>query len=207
MNKEKQTLLILTMFIIVCLCFYGCKKWEYNVVKNGIKFEKIYQSKGGTNTGYMSKNHAVQGFPCEKGWIHFKKDWKLLSFQLSKDFMYKGTLVPAHTWFHFPYHAERTGYVLSFPRNFEVQGYVCGGSGGYKGTHSGFYESGKLRSFFPPEDVIVDGFLCEASLFANVNLYENGTLKSCRLAEDYQADGKLYKIGKTIVFNKNGKVK
>ena len=207
MSKKIRILLLIAVPIVACLCFIACKDWEYNVVKNGIHFKKISQSKGGTNIGYMTDNNTIQGFPCERGWIHFKKDWRLLSFQLSEDFMYNETLVPAHTWFHFPYHANRSGYIYSFPHNYKVQGYVCGGSGGYKGTHTGFYESGKLRSFFPPEDVFVGGVPCEASLFANVNLYENGNIKSCRLAEDYQVDGVFYKRGKTVEFDKDGKVK
>lgn len=206
---KKMTKLFLSFIIstMVTLSFCGCKNWEYNVDKDNIHFEKISQSKGGTNTGFMTENHNINGFPCEKGWIHFKGDWRLLSFQLSKDFMYKGTLLPAHTWFHFPYHADQTGYVLSFPEDYEVQGYLCGGSGGYKGTHTGFYDSGKLRSFFLPEDTIVDGVPCESSLFVNVNLYENGNIKSCKLAEDYEADGEFYKRGKFIEFDRNGEVK
>jgi hypothetical protein len=207
MSKKIKLLLILAIPILACLCFYACKDWEYNVVKNGIHFKKIYQSKGGTNTGYMTDNHTIQGFPCEKGWIHFKKNWQLLSFQLSDDFIYKETLLPAQTWLHFPYHDRQSGYICSFPYDYEIQEYLCGGSGGYKGTHTGFYDSGKLRSFFPSEDVIIDGVPCEASLFANVNLYENGNIKSCKLAEDYQVNGKIYKKGKTIEFNKTGKVK
>ena len=200
-------MLLLILFLMINLSFIGCKNWVYDVEENGIHFKKIYQSKGGTNTGFMTDIHTIQGFPCEKGWIHFKKDWRLLSCQLCEDFIYNGTLVPVHTWVHFPYDANRSGYVFSFPNDYEVQGYVCGGSGGYKGTHTGFYKSGKLRSFFPPEDVIVGGVPCEASLLTNVNLYENGNIKSCKLAEDYQIDGFLYKRGKTIAFDKDGKVK
>ncbi len=207
MKKGNKKILLLILFLMINLSFIGCKKWEYDVEENGIHFRKIYQSKGGTNTGFMTDNHTIQGFPCEKGWIHFKKNWQLLSFQLSDDFIYKKTLLPAQTWLHFPYHDSQSGYICSFPHDYEVQGYVCGGSGGYKGTHTGFYKSGKLRSFFPPEDVIVDGVPCEASLFVNVNLYENGNIKSCKLAEDYQIDGVLYKRGKTIVFDKDGKLK
>jgi hypothetical protein len=207
MNRKKKICFIFSISIVVSLCFYGCKEWEYNVEKNGIHFKKISQSKAGTFVGYMTKNQKIQGFPCEGGWIHFKEDWQLLSFQVSKDFMYKGTLVPAHTWFHFPYHADQTGYVFSFPYDYEVQGHLCGGSGGYKGTHTGFYDSGKLRSFFPPEDVFVDGIPCEASLLVNVNLYEDGNIKSCKLAEDYLVNEKSFKKGKTIEFNKTGRVK
>jgi hypothetical protein len=155
----------------------------------------------------MTHDQIIQGFPCEKGWIHFKRDWQLLSFQLSKDYNYKSTQLPDHTWVHFPSHEGRSGYVCSFPYDYDVQGYLCGGSGGYKGTHTGFYDSGKLRSFFPPEDVIVDGVQCAASLMVNVKLYENGSIKSCKLAENYHADGKSYERGKIIEFETNIKVR
>lgn len=207
MNKRIKKIVFFIQLMLLVLCFYSCKDWEYNIEKNGIHFKKISQSKGGTNTGYMTENHTIQGFPCEKGWIHFRKNWNLLSFQLSKDFIYKNETLPAHTWIHFPYHDTLTGHVCSFPYDYKVQGYLCGGSGGYKGTHTGFYNSGKLRSFFPPEDVIVDGIPCEASLLANVKLYENGRIKSCKLAEHYRVDGKNYKKGTTVQFDNNGKIK
>jgi hypothetical protein len=201
MNNHLKVLLRATIVVIISFGFFsGCKDWQYDVEKNGIHFKKIHQSKNGNNTGYMRGNHTIQGFPCEKGWIHFDKNWKLLSFQLSNDFMYNNTLLPAHTWLHFPYHKNHTGYVCSFPYNYEVQGYLCGGTGGYKGTHTGFYGSGKLRSFFPPEDVTVNGLLCEASPFASVKLYENGCIKSCKLARDYQIDGKTFKKGEQVEF-------
>ena len=198
MNKRFEKLLVLAMAILAYLCFCGCKDWEYNVEKNGIHFEKIYQSKGGTNTGFMSESRTVQGFPCEKGWIHFRKNWQLLSFQLSRDYMYNGTLLPARTWLHLPYHEHQTGYVCAFPYDYVVQGYPCGGSGGYKGTHTGFYDNGKLRSFFPSEDVFVDGVPCAASVLVNVKLFPTGKLKSCKLAENFVFDGKTFKKGKTI---------
>lgn len=207
MNKNIKALSIVIMSVTISLCFIGCKDWEYNVEKNGIHFKKIHQSGNGTSVGYMTENHNIQGFPCEKGWIHFNKEWQLMSFQLSKDFHYKSTLLPACTWFHFPYHADQTGVIYSFPYDYEVQGYLCGGSGGYKGTHTSFYDSGKLWRFFPPDDVIVTGVPCEASMMVSVNLYENGKIKSCKLAENYQADGKTYKKGTTIEFDKTGKVK
>jgi hypothetical protein len=192
---------------LISLSSNSCKDWEYDIEKNGIHFKKIYLSKGGTNTGYMTGKHTIQGFPCEKGWIHFKKNWDLLSFQLSKDFIYKNEVLPVNTWIHFPYHDSQTGYVCSFPYDYKVQGYLCSGSGGYKGTHTGFYDSGKLRSFFPPDDVIVNGIPCEASLLVNVRLHENGRIKSCKLAKNYRSDGKVYKKGKTVQFNKNGKIR
>lgn len=207
MIKKLKQLLTLGSILISVFIFTSCKNWEYNVVKNGIFFEKIHQSKGGTYVGYMKESQIIQGFPCEKGWIHFRDNWQLLSFQLSEDFEYKSTLLPAHSWVLFPYHKHRTGHVISFPYDVEVQGYVCGGSGGYKGTHTGFYEDGSLRSFYPPDDVMVDGVLCDSTLLVNVNLYENGRLKSCELAKNIELNGKTYKSGSTIEFTPEGLVK
>lgn len=207
MNKLTTLLSRLSVYIVVTSCFYGCKNWEYDVVKDDIHFEKIHQSENGATTGFMTENHNINGFPCEKGWIHFRGDWQLLSFQLSEDFMYRETLLPAHTWIHFSYHKEQLGYVVSFPYDYEVQGYLCGGTGGYKGTHTGFYDSGKLRSFYPTEDVTINGVPCKSNVLVNVNLYENGNLKSCKLAEDYQADGIFYAKGDTIEFTEDGSVK
>ena len=182
--KNIKLLIRITLFFMILIFLNNCKHWEYNIQKNGIYFKKISQSGAGNYMGYMPDNLNIQEFPCEKGWIHFNKNWELLSFQLSQDFMYKGTLLPAHTWIHFPFQEGRTGYICSFPHDYQVQGYLCGGSGGYKGTHTGFYESGKLRSFFAPENVMVDGVYCDASLLVNVNLYENGKIKKCKLAGD-----------------------
>ena len=207
MNKTARLLLSLSISTLVVLSFGGCKDWEYDVVKDGVHFKKLHQSENGTTVGFMTENHTVNGFPCEKGWIHFRGDWQLLSLQLSEDFMYKGTLLPVHTWIHFPYHEDQTGYVVSFPHDYEVQGHLCGGTGGYKGTQTGFYDSGKLRSFYPPEDVVINGVPCKSSLLVNVNLYENGNLKSCKLAEDYQTDGESYKKGDIVEFSEDGRVR
>ena len=197
----------LILIILFSILISGCKNWEYNAVKKGIYFTKISQSKSGTIIGYMSENHEIQGFPCEKGWIHFTDNWDLRSFQLSTEFTFNNTQLPAHTWIHFPYHESQIGYILSLPYDYEIQGYLCGGSGGYKGTHTGFYEDGRLRSFYPPDDVTVGGVPCKSTPFVNVNLYEDGTIKSCKLAEEYQVDGRLFKKGASIEFDENGKVK
>jgi hypothetical protein len=207
MRKSMIVAFLFFFSIFFSIGLYGCKNWENGVVKNGIYFEKIHQSKGGTYVGYMAENRVVEGFPCEKGWVHFKKNWKLLSFQLSENFEYKNTLLPAHTWIHLPYHNEQSGYVCAFPHPYEVQGYICGGSGGFKGTQTGFYDSGRLRSFFPPDDIVINGVSCKASLFANINLHENGNLKRCTLAEDYHTLGKRYKKNQSIEMDINGKVK
>ncbi len=207
MRTEKRYYFKFFLLTVGLLLFISCKNWQYDVVKEGIHFKKIRQNASGGYTGYMTENHQIHGFPCEKGWIHFKDDGSLESFQLSEEFWFNGTLLPANTWIHYWTPESIGGYVCAFPYDYKVQGYLCGGSGGYKGTHTGFYDSGKLRSFYPPDNVVVDSVPCEASLLVNVQLYENGSIKRCKLAADYEHNGKIYKKGSTIIFGKKGNVK
>lgn len=203
----KYRLLLLST---ICFLLVGCKDWEYKVEKNGIYFDKISKTPGevygGTYIGYMTETQIVQGFPCEKGWIHFDDNWKLRSFQLSEEYIFHGILFPKETWFHFPYDKTKPGWIVSFPYNYEVEGYLCSGSGGYKGTHTGFYDGGSLRSFFPAIDVLIDGVPCDATIFAGVMLHENGKIKSCKLSDNYQFNGIEYKKGTILEFNIDGKV-
>ncbi|NLD38944.1 MAG: hypothetical protein GX654_18955 [Desulfatiglans sp.] len=206
MQRYNSQILVSGFIILASLIFTGCKSWEYDVDKNGIHFKKIFQPESGTVIGYMTEDHEIDGFPCEKGWIHFREDSQLRLFQLSKDFMYKGTLLPAHTWFLFPYN-DVTGHICAFPYDYMVQGYLCKGSGGPKGVSTAFYDSGKLRSFYPTEEVMIDGVPCKTTLLVNINLHENGNLKSCKLAEDYQIKNNTIRKGMLIEFDDNGKLK
>lgn len=201
----RKSIILISLFLSIF--FASCKDWEYDVEKHGIHFKKMSQSQGGTIIGYMTENHNIQGYPCEKGWIHFRSNWELLSFQLSEKYTYNGIELPAKTWIHKPYHEGTKNYVISLPYDMEIQGHLCDGSGGYKGTHTGFYESGKLRSYFAPKDVVIDGVPCKSTLFENINLYENGKLQQCKLSKDYERNSKKYKKGSILSFDENGNVK
>jgi len=197
---------IFTAIIFLITLCSGCKNWEYDIEKNGIHFDKISQSESGTIIGFMSEDHYIQGFPCEKGWIHFKKDFSLQSFQINREFSFNNIVLPAHTWINMPY-KNQTGYIVSLPFDYQIQGNLCGGSGGYKGIQTGFYSSGRLKSFYPPEDITVNGVPCEASILKSVNLYENGNIRDCKISEDYKIDGKTYKKGHLIELDESGKPK
>ena len=202
---KKKTILLISLYFLIL--FTSCKEWEYDVEKHGIHFKKISQSDAGTIIGFMSENQTIDGYPCAKGWIHFRSNWQLLSFQISEPFAFRGTKFPAKTWIHMPYHEESTNYVVSLPYDMEIQGYLCSGSGGYGGTHTGFYGNGKLRSFFPPENIIIDGVPCKSTPFQNTILHESGKLKKCKLSADFEQNGMIYKKGIVIDFDENGQVK
>ncbi len=201
---KKNLLLILLLLSLPLLT--NCKDWEKDVNRNGIYFKKIHQSKSGNYIGFIPKNQVIQGFPCQKGWVHFQENWKLLSFQLNQKYTFNKTVLPAHTWIHFPNQKDRTGYICVFPTNFKVQGFVCRGSGGYSGIHTGFYKNGRLRSFFAPENILIKGIPCKKSLFTNINLYKSGELKSCKLFQDIEIKNQKYEKGLVIHFDEKGNV-
>ncbi|MBN2278944.1 MAG: hypothetical protein JXQ65_00025 [Candidatus Marinimicrobia bacterium] len=201
---QRLDLCLLMLFLVILT---ECKNWEKQVEKNGIYFDKIHQSKGGTRVGYMNKNQTIDGLPCEKGWIHFRKNWDLLSIQLSSDFEYKGLLLPKNSWLHLSYDTNSTDYVVSFPYDIEVQGFWVDGTGSYKGTHTGFYGSGKIRSFYPAKELVIQGIPCKRSLLENILVYENGRLQRCKLSKDFKIDGKRYPKGTTVYFDEEGRIK
>jgi len=195
-------------FSVILLCLHpACSRtWEHDVIIKGIRFTKITRDSGNI-IGFMAENSIVQGFPCEKGWIHFRKDFSLLAFSLSEEYGYRGAVLPAHTWILMPHNESRKGYICSFPFDYTVQGHVCRGSGGYKGIQTGFYESGRLRSFYPPQNIVIDGVPCKKTLLFNVELHENGKLRRCRLSGNYIVNNKVYKKGSTVAFDENGAVR
>jgi hypothetical protein len=87
------------------------------------------------------------------------------------------------------------------------RGHLYGESGGYKGIQTGFYSSGRLRSFYPPEDITVNGVPCEASILNSVNLHENGNISNCKLSEDYRVNRRTIQKGNIIEFDDSGNPK
>ena len=199
---------LLGVVLALSLILMSCDRTtEYSVIKRGIHFSKIHTSSSGVSTGRMTVRNIIQGIPCEEGWVHFKKDGGLLSCQLYTEYTLKNVTLPAHTWIHLPYHDHQTGFVCSLPHDQEIQGFLCEGTGGYKGTHTSFYETGKLRSFYPVRELIVSGVPCKATPFVNVQLHENGSLKSCKLSADYTIQNTEIKKGEIIEFTKDMQLK
>ncbi len=83
--------------------------------------------------------------------------------------------IPAGTWvFQEP---DGAITVCAFPRDTEVQGHLCRGSGGPEGVQTALYADGGLKQFFPQGTVRIDGVPCSASLFeAGIELHPNGRL-------------------------------
>jgi hypothetical protein len=97
--------------------------------------------------------------------------------------------------------------ICFFPKNTEIQGYLCkGGVGGTEGVMTSFYPSGRLKAFFTPSNVIIQGVSCRKGIFSSIYLNENGNLNSCTLSADAEVNGQRISARSEITISEDGNV-
>jgi hypothetical protein len=69
---------------------------------------------------------------------------------------------------------------------------------------TGFYPNGRLKYFWPPENLEVDGVPCKATGFQSVSLHENGRLRMCRLSRATTIQGRAFTEGEDVALDENG---
>lgn len=187
--------------ILTCLLLVGCFAWERDVERGGYQFER-YRVDASTHIGILAETAEADGFVCQNGqWAHFREDWSLRACVLAEPHVLASFTIPAGVWVQ----PSEDRLVVSFEDDTPCQGYVCRGSGGTKGIQTSFYPDGRLRAFFPPEPVRVDGVLCRASLLANVQLYRDGGLKECIPALGGEIAGQTYPPGRPLRLDETGR--
>lgn len=199
-------LLIVTTVCLNITCNGQYTKWQKNIEINNIQFEKLRYSLSGTDTtniiGFVKNDTEIAGFPCKAGWVHFTKEWDPTLLCLSAATTVHNLKLVPNSWILL--HPEKEYFSVVFPKDTTVQGYPCKGGGGSKGARTGFYKSGKLRSFFATRDVQIDDVDCKGSIFHSVQLHENGKLKSAKLAKDLNFKGETIKNGTIIHLDDQG---
>lgn len=181
----------------------GCAEWQHGVRLHGITFERARITDRGLVIGYLAADTRIRGRPCRAGWVHLHPNGVPAGFTAAEEIPIASWKILAGTWvFQNP---EGIVTVCAFPHDVAIQGHLCRGTGGPKGTQTAFYPSGALRQFFPPETVDVDGIPCSASRFrSGVELYENGRLRSATLADDHLVAGRMQKRGQRVEFAPDG---
>lgn len=197
-----------TMIILLLLTLVGSgcvREWDHDVTKRGIHFKKLGQDqKTGNYVGVLAEDTEIEGFPCKQGWAHFDPNMGLRSFASSKPIDNGVSTIPTGTWIRLGSGAyPRT---CAFPGDTKIQDFLCRGTGGPKGVQVGFYPSGRLRCFFAPDSVEIDGVPCKGSVFHIIRLHENARLQECVLSQDTVIDGKSYRRGRKLRFNAQGEV-
>ena len=143
----------------------------------------------------LSKDSIINGFPCQS-WVFYSKKGDLVQFELADSFTISGIRFPPSTVIFLD--SNGIMYQVYLAQDQIIQSYQC--TGGKLKTATGFYPSGKLRFFFPHQDVNIDGVLCKGGSMSGIWLYESGNLKSAYCAEDIEIEGKTFKKGALIEF-------
>jgi hypothetical protein len=141
----------------------------------------------------------IGGFPC-RSWVWWYEDGALDNFALATDFEVQGHALPADTRVFLDREGRLAHAWLS--RETLVDGRPCRGR--WK-IDTAFHPNGRVRAFFPPETLAIDGVSCAASVFHPVYLHPDGHLRQCRLAADVTLDGRRFQRGRTIVLDETGR--
>lgn len=182
----------------------GCAEWHRDVTVHGVTFKRVKIERGALAIGEIGADTVIMGRPCKQGWVHVFPNGMPAAFATPDVFALPRVIVPANTWVR----QNEQGAIVScaFPRDTEVQGHWCRGTGGSKGVTTAFYADGALRLFFPPHPTRIDGVPCRPGVLGGwIELYETGRLKSVLLDADWERDGTLYRRGTRVEFDVNGK--
>jgi hypothetical protein len=162
----------------------------------------------------LQKASLIDGFPCDAGWISFKQSGELAECVLAEDIIIQGNLIPQKTEVML-LNEERTLYFL--PEDTEIQGYLTMSSLSWLRIPVYFYPSGRLRGFFSPSNVVIQGIPCRRlnsgfllrtplAVDTSILLHENGNLRRCTLSGDAQIDGRIISAGSEISLSEDGDV-
>jgi hypothetical protein len=142
----------------------------------------------------------VAGWPCQS-WIWWHADGSLDNFELAREFTVASYQLPAGTRVFLDREGRLAHAWLS--RDTLLDGHTCRGR--FK-IDTAFHPNGRVKAFFPPDDVEIDGVLCKASVFHPVYLHATGRLQQCKLARDAAVDGVSIEAGSTLRLDEHGRV-
>jgi hypothetical protein len=179
---------------------------QRDVTLHGVIFTKVRTGTDGIHIGQIDTETVVGGRACGAGWLHLHPDGTPAAFTAAQEIVLPRVTIPAGTWVNQSPNGLVT--VCAFPGDTLVQGHLCRGTGGSKGVQTAFYPDGSLRLFFLARPATIDGVPCDTSLTRGaVELYENGRLKSCRLGESLERDGRKLRKGTRITFSPDGQIR
>ncbi len=189
----------------VAVLVAGCSEWRYDVSEMGIPFRRVTTGPGGQLIGEIAADTAIAGRPCRRGWVHVHPNGVPAGFMTAQPIELGTLQIPAGTWI---WQGENgVVKVCAFPRDTQVQGHLCRGTGGPKGVQAAFYPSGALKQYFLRHDTRIQGILCRAGVISSaVELHENGRLKSCELAEEVADNRRSFRKGTRLRLDPDGRI-
>jgi len=212
MNKLRNILIVLHLFLIPGIVNGQYTKWVKDTIYKNIAFKKIRFREDGKESlyanGTLKKKTIIDGYPCYKK-ITMTKDGHAKFFILAEDFEVAGN------WFK-----KDTEVIIRSDSTFlihclyepSVQGYQIKRTP-YRSpffvgsTNFQLYKNGKLLYFQPTSVVKIDGVWCRPSpARGGIHLFENGQLKECTSAKDQVIQGTKVEKNFELKFDKNGRL-
>ena len=205
MKTMKFSWRTLLLFQAVALLLTSCSDWKYDVTVQGVAFSQVKIEDDGLVIGQLKEDTLIEGRPCKRGWVHLRPNGVPVGFTASREIDLGRFTIPADTWVF--QNEEGVVTVCAFPRDTEVQGHLCRGSGGPKGVQAAFYPSGSLKEYFLGRDTRIEGIPCKGGLVdESIKLHDNGRLKACVLSEGLVRDGRVYPADTHLRFDSDGHI-
>jgi hypothetical protein len=203
MKTTKSSWLLL--FQTMALFLAGCSDWRYNVTVQGVAFSRVKVEDNGLVIGELKEDTLIGRRPCKRGWVHLRPNGVPVGFTASREIDLGRLAIPADTWVFQNEGGAVT--VCAFPRDTEVQGHLCRGSGGPTGVQAAFYPSRSLKEYFLRHNTRIQGIPCQGGLSdQSIKLHENGRLKECILSEEFVREGRRYPAGTHLRFEADGRI-
>jgi hypothetical protein len=195
----------LHIFQAAALFLAGCSDWQYDVTVQGVAFSKVKTEDNGLVIGQLKEDTLIGGRPCKRGWVHLRPNGVPVGFAASREIDLGRFTIPADTWVF--QNEDGVVTVCAFPRDTEVQGHLCRGSGGPEGVQAAFYPSGSLKEYFLRHATRIQGIPCKGGLVTeSIKLHENGRLKACVLSEELVRGGHTYPVNTHLRFDSDGHI-
>jgi hypothetical protein len=152
----------------------------------------LYHENGAMQRAYLLEEAELEGLPCQR-WVWWYEDGRIDNLELAEARTVQGHAFPAATRLFFDREGQLAHAWLS--EDTVIDGRPCRGR--WK-IDTAFHPNGRVKAFFPPEDLELDGVLCVASVFHPIYLHPDGRLRQCKLAADVTLDGRTYEKGETL---------
>ena len=173
----------------------------------------------------LNEATRINGFPCNKGWVQFTKSGRLVSCSTAEDIVFQDNLIPKDTMVQLNEELEITHLIDYFSEDMEIQGFQvltkAKRLGGTVSMYTTFYPNGRLRQFFSPSNVTIDGIPCRRlnsgwmtmglpnvsnplRIDTSIALHEDGKVKYCTLSSDAEIGGVNLYAGSEIRISEDG---
>jgi hypothetical protein len=176
-------------FPIALLCGFACAALAQSLPKSVRK--------------NLDRPTVIQGFLCDKGYAWFFSGGQLEKCTVTREMSFGEITIPAGSWITLAEDGKPKFVQMS--HDAPVLGLRCQGGGPLgpgEGSVVALYPSGKLKECFLAGDQTVQGVPCShgglvsTTLGRDPGVYfsENGKLRQCRLAADFngQRKGELF---------------